>query len=205
MEKKYLIHASISNQSCKLNDEIVFENAENLAVNDWLKTLYLSFKTDYAKFYKMDELCKLGLLGIELLKQKTTLPEESDDIALLFVNKHASLVSDVQHQELINKGTPSPAIFVYTLPNIVLGEISIRNKWYGEQLFLVKNTFPIHLVEDYIATIFETEKANTIIIGQNDCFENQLNGKWAVIQKSDFEAHVDEIKKEWMDLLNLTH
>jgi len=200
MEQKYLIHASISNQSCKLNDKIVLENTGNLSENDWLKMLYLSFKTDYAKFYKMDELCKLGLLGVELLKQKTTLPEETDDIALLFVNKHASLVSDVQHQALINKGTPSPAIFVYTLPNIVLGEISIRNKWYGEQLFLVKNTFPTSLVEDYIATIFETEKANTLIIGQNDCFENILNGKWAVVRKSDFEAHTEEIIKELINL-----
>ncbi|MEO9257068.1 MAG: hypothetical protein ABI207_01725 [Crocinitomicaceae bacterium] len=202
MEKKYLIHASISNQSCKLNGETILENIENLSVNDWLKTIYLSLKTDYSKFYKMDEMCKMGLLGIELLKQKTTLPEESDDIALLFVNKYASLASDVQHQELINTGKPSPAIFVYTLPNIVLGEISIRNKWYGEQLFLVKNIFPTSLVENYIATIFETEKANTLIIGQNDCFENILNGKWAVVRKSDFESHSEEIIQELISLLN---
>lgn len=202
MEKEYLIHASISNQSCKLNGESILKSAEGLSVNDWLKEIYLSLKIDYSKFYKMDEMSKMGLLGIELLKQKTKLLEESDDIALLFVNKHASLASDVQHQELINSGKPSPAIFVYTLPNIVLGEISIRNKWYGEQLFLVKNTFPTDLVEDYIATIFETEKANTIIIGQNDCFENKLNGIWAVVRKSDFESHPDEIKQELTPLFN---
>ena len=27
---------------------------------------------------------------------------------------------------------PSPSIFVYTLPNIVSGEIAIRHKYYGE-------------------------------------------------------------------------
>ena len=31
---------------------------------------------------------------------------------------------------------PSPALFVYTLPNIVTGEIAIRNKYYGETSFV---------------------------------------------------------------------
>jgi 3-oxoacyl-[acyl-carrier-protein] synthase-1 len=32
---------------------------------------------------------------------------------------------------------PSPSVFVYTLPNIVTGEIAIRNKFYGETSFYV--------------------------------------------------------------------
>ena len=37
--------------------------------------------------------------------------------------------------------TPSPSLFVYTLPNILIGEIAIRNKWYGENLFTLSQKF----------------------------------------------------------------
>jgi len=32
---------------------------------------------------------------------------------------------------------PSPSVFVYTLPNIVTGEIAIRNHFHGETSFYV--------------------------------------------------------------------
>ena len=32
---------------------------------------------------------------------------------------------------------PSPSLFVYTLPNIVTGEIAIRHKFYGETCFYI--------------------------------------------------------------------
>ena len=32
---------------------------------------------------------------------------------------------------------PSPSVFVYTLPNIVTGEIAIRNKYHGESNFIL--------------------------------------------------------------------
>src|SRR3712207_7060242 len=32
---------------------------------------------------------------------------------------------------------PSPSVFVYTLPNIVTGEIAIRNHYHGETHFFV--------------------------------------------------------------------
>ena len=48
--------------------------------------------------------------------------------------------TDNIYQETIDH-TPSPAIFVYTLPNILIGEICIRNGFKGEGVFFIQEKF----------------------------------------------------------------
>lgn len=105
------------------------------------------YKTEiggYPKFYKMDPLAKLGFVASELLlkkEQKATGEErfvEREDRAIVLVNYSASRAADLKYEETIVTGEnyfPSPADFVYTLPNIVTGEIAIRNHYYGESNF----------------------------------------------------------------------
>ena len=70
------------------------------------------------KFYKMDDLCKLGYVAAEyLLKDKTFAPLE---MGMLLANATSSLHTDIRHQQLIDQDgdrAASPAVFVYTLPN----------------------------------------------------------------------------------------
>lgn len=88
------------------------------------------------KFYKMDDLCKLGYVAAEyLLKDKTFAPLE---MGMLLANATSSLHTDIRHQQLIDQDgdrAASPAVFVYTLPNVVSGEICIRHKIQGETPF----------------------------------------------------------------------
>ena len=76
------------------------------------------------KFYKMDNLCKLGYVAAGyLLKDTNYRPKE---IGIILANASSSLDTDCKHQAIINKEgdkAASPAVFVYTLPNVVLGEI----------------------------------------------------------------------------------
>jgi hypothetical protein len=96
------------------------------------------------KFFKMDDLSKLGYIGVlKLLKDN---PEFSDTLpemrGLFFGNSSSSLASDIRHVAAIGAEDDlkaSPAIFVYTLPNVVLGEICIKNKFKGENTFFVFN------------------------------------------------------------------
>ena len=51
------------------------------------------------------------------------------------MSRSGSLADDKKHQSTIASAEsyfPSPAVFVYTLPNIVTGEVAIRHKIYGE-------------------------------------------------------------------------
>lgn len=193
MTNALLTYCHISNQHYNVNGKIV-ENTNADDAQEWLKTMYTSLSIDYPKFYKMDGLAKSGFIAVELLKTAVNLPLDSDEIAVVFINKYSSLEADLTHQELIEKGSPSPAVFVYTLPNIVLGEIAIRNKWYGEQQFFIKNEWPEELMYKYILTIFELNKASQIIIGSVDYFDATIDAKLAVIKKEHFEQL--DVRKE---------
>jgi 3-oxoacyl-[acyl-carrier-protein] synthase-1 len=113
-----------------------------------LTALYRARVGDYPKFFKMDTLSRLGFLATELLltaeveqrPDATPRFEPREDRALVFCNHSASLCTDRHYQETISRADnffPSPSVFVYTLPNIVTGEVAIRNKYYGETSFYV--------------------------------------------------------------------
>ena len=104
-----------------------------------LTELYRTYVGDYPKFYKMDGLSKLGFLASELLMkcEQDELPTENEQRAIILFNHSASIDTDlhylasIQHEDYY----PSPSLFVYTLPNIVTGEIAIRHHLHGETSF----------------------------------------------------------------------
>ncbi len=97
---------------------------------------YRYFNISYAKFFKMDNLCKLGFLASELLLRKRKNISEKypgDEVGILLSNAGSSIDTDRNHQKSISERDeyfPSPSVFVYTLANIVIGEICIRHKLY---------------------------------------------------------------------------
>lgn len=109
---------------------------------DLLKALYHQYVGDYPKFYKMDGLSRLGFIASELLLQTEGRDRfvPSDDRAVIFFNHSSSISADRKYLESIadpENFFPSPSVFVYTLPNIVTGEIAIRNHYYGETSFYI--------------------------------------------------------------------
>ena len=107
-----------------------------------LKALYHQYVGDYPKFYKMDGLSRLGFIASELLLQAEGLERfvACDDRAVIFFNHSSSIGADRKYLESIadpENFFPSPSVFVYTLPNIVTGEIAIRNHYYGETSFYI--------------------------------------------------------------------
>ncbi len=109
------------------------------------RELYKSFDCDYPKFYKMDNLCKLAFLGVELLLKDTQIESNPENTAVLLANSGSTIDTDSNFVDTLNK-IPSPAIFVYTLPNIAAGELCIRHGWKGENLFLISENF---IAEDH--------------------------------------------------------
>ena len=111
-----------------------------------LTELYRTHVGDYPKFYKMDGLSKLGFLAAELLtaaeaKVQATetepQPVETEQRAVILFNHSSSIDTDQQYLASIRPEDyfPSPSLFVYTLPNIVTGEIAIRHHLHGETSF----------------------------------------------------------------------
>lgn len=127
-----------------------------------LTALYKQMIGNYPKFYKMDGLSRLGFVASEILlnaekgetdkerkneeekkKQEERKEEEIKNLeerAIIFFNHSSSIASDRNYKESIKDKDnyfPSPSIFVYTLPNIVTGEIAIRNHFHGETSFFI--------------------------------------------------------------------
>ena len=131
--------------------------------------LYREFAGDYPKFFKMDSLCRLGFMAAELLLKNIPAPIRENAAIALF-NRNGSLITDRNYQKTVSDDNyfPSPALFVYTLANIVTGEIAIRNKIYGESSFYILDEYDAALIEDIAASVFITSSPSLLLTGWVD-------------------------------------
>jgi hypothetical protein len=143
---------------CRMTHEGVFVDGHLVApfassdLFDNLTAFYKQKGCEYPKFYKMDLLSKVAFLSVEILKEMyPRLTESADDsVGLLFANSESSSATDLKFRESYEKELlPSPSLFVYTLPNIAMGEVAIRNKWYGAQMFAVFPNFAPAFFAEY--------------------------------------------------------
>lgn len=145
----------VSNRSCedvKASDESVYSQIRSVEISNtgepdfktYVKGLFSSVSEPYMKFSKMDDYCKLGTTAVQLLLNNVGGLSQYDpyEIALIVNTDTGCIESDLAHLDNItaDEYASSPAIFVYTLPNVVAGEICIKNKFKGEGVTLVGNT-----------------------------------------------------------------
>ncbi|MBS1630513.1 MAG: hypothetical protein JST27_10690 [Bacteroidetes bacterium] len=136
---------SVSMEHVCIKDQCLLREGQAPVPAEDAAFCYQALGTNYPKFFKMDKLCKWAWLGAEALLQK---PEggwlydglDKQHIALAIATRDGCL--DVDHRFLDSmQQLPSPALFVYTLPNIMLGEVCIRHGFKGEQLCLIQDEF----------------------------------------------------------------
>ncbi|KRD11303.1 3-oxoacyl-ACP synthase [Flavobacterium sp. Root901] len=167
-------YIKIENNEIVLNGEYIFK-IEPTDFADFAKQAYRNFEMQYPKFFKMDALSKLAFLGSELLLSPITSTEEENNIALVLANKSSSLDTDVKYQESISDKEnyfPSPAVFVYTLPNICLGEISIRHQLKSENSFFIFDAFNTEFMFNYSNILLNTNKAEKVLCGWVELFND---------------------------------
>lgn len=154
-----------------------------------LNEAYRSFINDYPKFFKMDGLCKLGFIASELmishLGEDRFQPRE--DRAVILFNRSGSIDADKHYQSTISDADnffPSPSVFVYTLPNIITGEISIRNKYLGETSFYVLDHYEEETIQKIIHLSFMDEDTKSMLTGWVDCYDSShFEAKMKIITK----------------------
>lgn len=159
MEYKITAFVHIKDQKIFLDNRCVFSEEGSLTLPEFLKRSYKSLEIAYPKFHKMDELSKMGIIATDLLFRGRDIPE---DTALIFTNSSSSLGTDKVHQSAMDQNV-SPAVFVYTLPNIVMGEICIKNKLYGENTFFITEEFDPGLIWDYSRSLLSGLVGSTIV------------------------------------------
>lgn len=143
---------------------------EGLEHHSLLTSLYKQMIGDYPKFYKMDGLSRLGFVASEILLNAEK-GETDKEKAIIFFNHSSSIASDRNYKESIsdkNNYFPSPSIFVYTLPNIVTGEIAIRNHFHGETSFFILPDKDKKMMEEILQASCRDAQSNSFLTGWID-------------------------------------
>lgn len=141
--------------------------------NGLLTNIYKQKIGEYPKYYKMDGLCRLGFVASELLLQAEGNVRFKDcyDRAVVLFNRSSSISSDKKFLKSIQDKEnyfPSPSVFVYTLPNIVTGEIAIRNHYYGETSFYILPSKNERQMNEVLETVFVDTQCKSVLTGWID-------------------------------------
>lgn len=151
---------------------------------DFLRSVYQHLDIKYPKFYKMDNLCKLGWLAAEILLKDSFNPHKykPEETGVVLSNASSSLDTDIRYYETA-KNIASPALFVYTLPNIVMGEICIRHHFKGENAFFITEKMDAEFIEQYAANLINNNILQACICGWVELLDDTYKAVLFLVEK----------------------
>ncbi|WP_297829791.1 beta-ketoacyl synthase N-terminal-like domain-containing protein [uncultured Rikenella sp.] len=146
------------------------------------------------KFYKMSDLAKALYVAAErLLSQTRPLGERyaPTEIALVLSNRSSSLDTDLRHQRTLDRHEPpSPAHFVYTLPNVAAGEICIRHRIQGDNTFFIEE-HGSDQSESYARLLLRNGHARAAICGRCELLGDTWEVDLKLLETADEPRHTD--------------
>ncbi len=166
------------------NGVSIFEN-KDINAPEFLLAAYQQLGIKYSKFYKMDNLSKLGWVAAEVLL-KDSLEEvkyQSSEVGIVFQNASSSLDADLKYFES-TKEFASPALFVYTLPNIVMGEICIKHKFRGENAFFIFEAFDADFMQKYVSNLINNNILQACICGWVEFIGEEYKAALFLVEKN---------------------
>lgn len=187
-------YCKIEKNQISLDGETVF-HSEDLSFQDFSKKAYQQFELNYPKFFKMDNLSKLAFLAAEITLKGNLESEIENNVALLFANKSSSLDTDMKYQKSIsdkNEYFPSPGVFVYTLANICMGEISIKNQFKSENCFFIFDAFNSQFMADYGNLLIKTGKAEKVLCAWTELYQEEYQVFMCLVSKEGSLAYNQE-------------
>jgi len=180
--------------SCVIERGTVFKDSSKLFENkeadlaDFVLSVYQYFQLNYPKFYKMDNLSKLGWLASEVLLKNSFQKNQyqPEEVGLVLANRNSSLDNDIKYFESA-KEIASPSLFVYTLPNIVIGEICIRNNFKGEHGFYIQDTFDAGFIAGQVNYLLDHNILKACICGWVDVLGQDYKAALYLVEKNPTE------------------
>lgn len=164
-------HSVQLNNEAVVQDNVLLPGRQLLSVED----LYRDQHWSYPKFFKMDRLCKWAWAGAELLLSSGSVYKDLDKnkIGIVLSTSQGCLEVDKRYFDTID--VPSPALFVYTLPNIMLGEICIRHGLKGAQLCTVSDRFDFDEMQFAVNSLLNQQGMDAVLCGWADVSESHHN------------------------------
>ncbi len=199
--------------SCRIDGQAVFRNGRLIFKNPgkvalpFLEFIYRELGISYPKFYKMDNLSKLGFLATEVLIGVTQFTKaQQENMGVILSNANASLDTDYKYYRS-TKEYPSPSLFVYTLPNIMIGEICIRHHFKGENAFFVSKDFNAGFLSQYVDNLINNNILQSCICGWVDLLHDTYKAVLFHVEKgqNNQETNLFFNKKNLEKIYSLDH
>ena len=198
---KYISSSCViqQNRVCKNGIEI-FKN-KNSSLHEFFISLYQYLQIPYPKFYKMDNMSKLGWLASAILLRDGYIQGKysAEQTGIVISNADSSLDTDLKYFETMND-LPSPALFVYTLPNIMIGEISISNNFKGENAFFIFDQFDAEFTEKYVSDLLDNKSMNACICGWVNVLREEYKAALFLVEKGEGGVF-PQFTKEYMEVI----
>jgi hypothetical protein len=122
-------------------------------------------------------------------------------ITILLCNASSSLDTDTRYYQTVDQ-MASPALFVYTLPNIVIGEICIRNGWKGENAFFITETFEPSFLYEQVHLLLSDENNRACICGWVEVMGNEYKVGMFAVEKEEEGQNVIFTKRNIEKIFN---
>lgn len=171
----------ISDGKIFVDGNLVFES-ETSDFQAFIRETFKSRGESNLKFYKMDDFCKLGYVTSAWAFDGLEYGEE--ECGLILSGRYGCLDTDIKHQEIIDAegdSSASPAVFVYTLPNVVAGEISIRHHVKGENTWFWSEDETMSDIREYAVLAAQSQSLKYCIIGHLDFLKGEYFAKFEVL------------------------
>jgi len=153
--------------------------------NGILRDLYVASGLNYPKYFKMDPLSRLCVVCTELLIDKGNVRDLMNDrCAILLSNSASSLDTDITYlRGLESTGMGSPAQFVYTLPNVMIGELCIRHRLFSHTEMYVMPTPDFDILNAQAASLISSGVCETALIGWIDVLGDRMEAELRLVTK----------------------
>ena len=135
-----------------------------------LPEVFKKYLADGSRFFKMDLFSRLAYVGTGLLAKDTLEDCAPEDRALLICTLNGSVLADRKHLSTFSEEYyPSPAIFINTLPNVVLGEIAVTHQVKGETTLVMLPNLDEVCLESTLSATLDATRPSAIMAGFVDC------------------------------------
>jgi len=167
---------------CVDGKEVFKDDSDNFSFHDFIREAHRRSGDANPKFYKMDDLCRLGYVACGLLLDGISFGEE--ECAVVISGKYGCLDTDMHHQQVIDAdgdASASPSVFVYTLPNVAAAEISIRHHVKGENVWFCSDDRQLNDIRDYAGVLMDADSLRYCVAGHLDFINGNYFAKFELL------------------------
>ncbi len=134
--------------------------------------IFKKYLADGSRFFKMDLYSRLAYAGTSLLAKDALEGYDPEDVALFVFTQQGSLLADRKHLSTFSNPDeffPSPAVFINTLPNVVLGEIAVKNNIKGETTLVLLPDRDEAAIQRIMEASLAATRPAVVLCGWVDC------------------------------------